>query len=844
MAENQSELGAVQNPAEVVEPSAEPWGPYLVTLVQLALAGVAIFLLELEQRAGLPQLIPVVVVAFAIHARAPMRYRPALFVLASIAGLFAVMKEDAVWVLGAGTVLFGLCSLPVKVWARAVLVVGAAAALSLYRIDGTFGWTAAALPVLGGMFMYRGIVFLFDENASGRQSTLAQRFGYFFMLPAVCFPLFPVVDYRLWRTQYFRGEVAELYQKGIGWIIRGLMQMVLYRVIYHFLVLPEWEIVDSTSALRAMATVYPTYLRISGQFHVIVGVLLLFGYNLPETNRRYFFATSFLDLWRRANIYWKDFMQKVVFFPFFLRLRRMGAPKPMILAIALTFIATWFLHSYQWFWLRGDFPLTIQDAVFWTVIGTFVAIDSVRETKRPRRRGAAASGFVVSEAAIHVMKVVWMFTAMCALWSFWTAPSLEIWGELVSLLGQDFEWVFWYLGAVALALAVGIPGLYFSTRGPKGWDGLFPPVTVRTSAPVLAGLLALGLLPRAGLVEGDRAEVLAALTTQKLNQQDALTQVRGYYENLLVRNGMMSELAMADVGRPEVWSTLSNPEHTRKTNDLRGSELMPNVTAVHRGETFSTNQWGMRDKEYTKKKPAGTFRIALLGSSYAMGVGVKDKHVFENLVEDWLNDRYAGGKYERYEILNFAKEGYLLISTVGQCMEMVPSFEPDLVILIDHAMQPKRLAKRMSRSDDQVKFYPKPWLNEWLERNGVTAGTNDREDREQMWVSSAELPGNFLRDAVELCTRDGAKAAWMWLPVNKPSHPEYAEVRTSQKAVAESLDMVTLTLDGAYGDHTVDELSIASWDEHPNPLGHRLLADAMMRQLEQNSEALGLGLRK
>jgi hypothetical protein len=443
-----------------------------------------------------------------------------------------------------------------------------------------------------------------------------------------------------------------------------------------------------------------------------------------------------------------------------------------------------------------------------------------------------------------VAKVVGMMTLMSLLWSFWTAPSLEIWGELVSLLGNDSEWVLWYLGAVALAFAVGIPGIYLSSRSPKGWEGVFPPLSIWTTAPVLAALLGLGLLPRSGLVDEGNTEVLAALTTQKLNEQDALTQVRGYYENLLVRNGMMSELAMTDVGKPEDWMTLSSPEYTRPTSDLRSSELLPNISAFHRGETFTTNRWGMRDRDYSQTKPPKTLRIALLGSSYAMGVGVKDKHVFETLVEDWLNDRYAGGEYDRYEILNFAKEGYLLISTVGQCMEEVPSFEPNVVIIIDHAMQPKRLAKRMSRSDNQAELYPKPWLQEWLQANGVEAGTGDRGDRRQIWAAADELPSLFLRDAVEYCTRDGAKAVWLWLPVNKPSHPEFAEVRAKQQAAAEALGMVPLTLDGAYGDHTIEELSIAPWDEHPNALGHRLLADALMLQLEQHSDEIGLGLRQ
>ena len=57
------------------------------------------------------------------------------------------------------------------------------------------------------------------------------------------------------------------------------------------------------------------YLRVSGQFHLIVGLLHLFGFRLPETHKLYYLAHSFTELWRRINIYWTDFMMKPVFYP-------------------------------------------------------------------------------------------------------------------------------------------------------------------------------------------------------------------------------------------------------------------------------------------------------------------------------------------------------------------------------------------------------------------------------------------------------------------------------------------------------------------------------------------------
>ena len=47
----------------------------------------------------------------------------------------------------------------------------------------------------------------------------------------------------------------------------------------------------------------------------------------------------------------------------------------------MVFAGTWVLHSYQWFWLRGSFPVTGPDLAFWALLGLFVVLNSLKEAK-------------------------------------------------------------------------------------------------------------------------------------------------------------------------------------------------------------------------------------------------------------------------------------------------------------------------------------------------------------------------------------------------------------------------------------------------------------------------------
>jgi hypothetical protein len=99
-----------------------------------------------------------------------------------------------------------------------------------------------------------------------------------------------------------------------------------------------------------------------------------------------------------------------------------------VVATALVFVVTWFLHAYQWFWLRGSFMMTWPDTLFWGILGALVTINLLVE----RRRKPARKGTGWRAKGLHALKVAGTFTLIVTLWSLWNAPSLTEWIDLVT----------------------------------------------------------------------------------------------------------------------------------------------------------------------------------------------------------------------------------------------------------------------------------------------------------------------------------------------------------------------------------------------------------------------------
>jgi D-alanyl-lipoteichoic acid acyltransferase DltB (MBOAT superfamily) len=527
---------------------------FLVVLAQLGLLTLVLRQFQIESGAFL-RLALLAFAGFAVHAWLPLRYRLPFFLGLSLAGIALVLGvTNGAWLVAVGLVLLGICHLPFAFAVRIAILIAVAAVLVAQRAQWMAApWSEAIWPILGSMFMFRLIVYLYDLRHDTAPPSPLHALSYFFMLPNACFPLFPVVDYKTFRRNYFDDDAYRIYQIGVDWMVRGVIHLILYRVVYYYLTLAPSEVHGPGDLAQYMVSNFLLYLRVSGQFHLIVGMLYLFGFRLPETHHKYFLASSISDFWRRINIYWKDFMLKVFYYPAYFKLRRYGNTVALVLATLCVFVMTWFLHAYQWFWLRGTVLFVWQDILFWTILGMLVVVNSLWEAKHGRERKLRKATWTWRSLSTLTLKTVGTFCFICILWSFWTTESIADWFSLWSVVGVKLRADF---GPPSVALAAALiaagttgggGGSKLKQQKPSAWRSA---LTTMISLVVLLAVGIEGIYTHYGPTV---ASVIQPLRSGRLSRLDNAALEHGYYEQLLQVNRFNSQLWEVYSKRPKSW---------------------------------------------------------------------------------------------------------------------------------------------------------------------------------------------------------------------------------------------------------------------------------------------------
>ncbi len=810
---------------------------FVFLLLQLGLLAIVLRQFQIESNAFL-RLALLAFGGFAVHYFLPMRLKLPFFVALSLGGILVVMGLATGGALISWGLLFiAICHLPTRFSFRVGLLVLAGVVAAFLRTGAVeVPWSSAVWPILGSLFMFRLIVYMYDLRHEKEPVSFWRTLGYFFLLPNVCFPLFPVVDFKTFRRTYYDRPAYEIHQAGIHWMVRGITHLILYRVVYYYLAVNPSEIVTARELGQYLVTNFLLYLRVSGQFHLIVGMLHLFGYNLPETNHHYCLSSSFTEFWRRINIYWKDFMIKVFYYPAYFRLRKLGETRALVAATLFVFAVTWFLHSYQWFWLRSSFPVIWQDAAFWGILAVVVVANSLYEMKYGRRRTLATTRWRFKELIRTALQTVGVFAAIVTLWSLWTADSFGGWVSMWSVPVTLADAAALGLGAALLGMIAAAVSVYGRSAGPDKSAGKIPAVTT-------ARFLALPLLALAGLPQvyerfvPEVSTFVASLKSGKLSRRDMAALERGYYEDLLRVNSFDNQLWELYMNKPLAWLDVQGSGLVRFTGDFLQRELMPSSVSTDSFSTVSTNRWGMRDKEYEQIPAPGVYRMSILGASIEMGWGVEDDETYESLVEVRLNRELAGRGYREYEILNQAVAGYYPLQQAS-AVEKSLAFRPHAILYVATGREFSRSVYYLSETTSKGIEVPFAGLRDIAGKAGLESGMAQEEASRRLTPFREELLSWLYQHIVSACRSRDIVPVWIFVP--QIYQGSWEEETAPALAHAREAGFIVIDLSDVYEGKDTSLLQLADWDRHPNALGHALIAERVYEGLRENEDRLGL----
>jgi hypothetical protein len=190
-------------------------------------------------------------------------------------------------------------------------------------------------------------------------------------------------------------------------------------------------------------------------------------------------------------------------------------------------------------------------------------------------------------------------------------------------------------------------------------------------------------------------------------------------------------------------------------------EVLPEHRMIYR-----MNNEGFRDDDFTREKPPGTFRIAMVGDSFTLGEGVERGAIFADLLEGMPVDR-------RIEVMNFGVNGYDTLDVALLVNDVVLGFEPDLVIYGYVLNDISR--EEIDALDDRVRFARLPIVRlsplriVRLAGRRIEAAIADQAMMAayrrlyrsgEQWGAATEMIG-FMRESVEA---SGARFAMVLFP--------------------------------------------------------------------------------
>jgi hypothetical protein len=255
--------------------------------------------------------------------------------------------------------------------------------------------------------------------------------------------------------------------------------------------------------------------------------------------------------------------------------------------------------------------------------------------------------------------------------------------------------------------------------------------------------------------------------------------------------------------------------------------------------TYRTNATGFRDEPFTVERDSDVRRLALVGDSFAMGLGVHRPDTAATILEDTLR-----GVYDcPVEVYNFGVSGYNSPDYVRVVDEVVMDYQPDALLVwyflndvgidksafFEEALLGERLYFPLGRVELRSVGLLSNWLQRFTQAERSIQGFNDSYRDDAMW-------GRVVSH-LEMIAEDARAAD---IPYGLYVHPilfrldaSYPYAAIHQQVIAEAAAQGYFTadlLDPLRGQPYFD-LWVHPVDSHPNEIAHRLTGEYAAAQL-------------
>jgi hypothetical protein len=237
----------------------------------------------------------------------------------------------------------------------------------------------------------------------------------------------------------------------------------------------------------------------------------------------------------------------------------------------------------------------------------------------------------------------------------------------------------------------------------------------------------------------------------------------------------------------------------------------------------------MRDKPRTLAKPPGTRRIAMVGSSIVMGLGVDDDHTITQELERRLNGADDGSL--RWEVLNFGMGRTYAVERRAMIEHKVLAFQPDVILYVAHQDEFFHTAKNLGRAYVRGLNFEDAGLDKLIHDWGLTADSSDYEVESAFSSGLPQILNQTYHRLYEIGGGAGVDIRFLYLPI--PGEHQIPTDPTVVIRMAADNGMKTIDLTGWWGSKKpVDVVGVIDL-YHPRPLGTRMIAEALHVKLKQ-----------